>query len=116
MIAASPDVNLRLAQDFDAAAELVALRPCIGAAALDADGHIVAATSPKAVCWCPQGAAMKVTRFHPDGDDRHWEIMEALHFELGDYMAISVWADTHPWDEVVGLCRRAAQRARGIEP
>lgn len=113
MIAAAPAVNLRLAQDLDTLTELVARGPCQGACALDVDGHPTSVVDPKAFCFCPMGAAMRVTRNQPHGPWRYMEIMDALHFGLGVTTSIATWSDAHSWDEVVGLCERAAARARG---
>lgn len=114
MIAIAPAVNIRLAQDLDAVAELVARGPCVGTCSLDADGHKINVLDPRAVRWCPMGATMRVTRNQPNGDWRYMEVMDALHHELGPTLSIASWADAHPWDEVVALCRRAAMRARGV--
>jgi hypothetical protein len=115
MICDEPRVNLRLAQDLDAVTDLVARGPCVRAAAKTPSGSSCAIDHPGAYYYCPQGAALLFTRNVPDGNLRYHDIMDALHYELGPYTSVAVWADRHSHAEVVGPCRRAATRARGLE-
>lgn len=114
MIASTPVLNVQLAQDLDAVTELVERGPCVRAAARDRRGNPCPVSHDDAYYFCPMGAAMVITRGEPDGDMRYLDLMDALQHELGEHMSLPSWADRHKPADIVGLCQRAARRARGL--
>jgi hypothetical protein len=106
----------QLAVVLDRVAELVARGPCVRAAAKDRDGHTVPISASTAVCWCPVGALMKVTRGIAWGNSLYIDVYEALTSmaQAAGYTSVESFADNRPHTEVLAAVRQLAQDVRTL--